>query len=283
MAAIRRSAGSRRWLSTVVVESSRAKRTGSLNIRGRYLSKSPPSGYGRRPRRSVWPVARSERHEHQSSFFRRHDVSCLGHRRARCILRSDPSDQVRSDKTRRCGSCRTASPADFRGRAEVVCGRPRKCRRRLTYHYKVVTRSYRHDIASGGLPTFKTARQQSGVRKSQATLSELRNVGQFERQAAARHSTDWRVSVRHPVETKAAQSFKMASRISFQMRLKIRPKQCRFRKEFNALSPGWGGRGAVARLVGIEVGVVSGVFNLESPGVSALGWRLRHEEAYHAA
>ncbi len=29
--------------------------------------------------------------------------------------------------------------------------------------------------------------------------------------------------------------------------------------------------GAVARLVGIEVGVVSGVFNLESPGVSALG------------
>ena len=41
--------------------------------------------------------------------------------------------------------------------------------------------------------------------------------------------------------------------------------------------------GAVARLVGIEVGVVSGVFNLESPGVSALGWRLRHEEAYHAA
>jgi hypothetical protein len=41
--------------------------------------------------------------------------------------------------------------------------------------------------------------------------------------------------------------------------------------------------GAVARLVGIEVGVVSGVFNLESPGVSALGWRLRHEEAYHAS
>ena len=41
--------------------------------------------------------------------------------------------------------------------------------------------------------------------------------------------------------------------------------------------------GAVARLVGIEVGVVSGVFNLELPCVSALGWRLRHEEAYHAA
>ncbi|HWJ35920.1 MAG TPA: hypothetical protein VNR70_11670, partial [Steroidobacteraceae bacterium] len=41
--------------------------------------------------------------------------------------------------------------------------------------------------------------------------------------------------------------------------------------------------GAVRRLVGIEVGVVSGVFNLESPGVSALGWRLRHEEAYHSS
>jgi hypothetical protein len=41
--------------------------------------------------------------------------------------------------------------------------------------------------------------------------------------------------------------------------------------------------GAVRRLVGIEVGVVSGVFNLESPGVDAPGWRLRHEEAYHAA
>jgi hypothetical protein len=40
---------------------------------------------------------------------------------------------------------------------------------------------------------------------------------------------------------------------------------------------------SVRRLVGIEVGVVSGVFNLESPGVDAPGWRLRHEEAYHAA
>jgi hypothetical protein len=48
-------------------------------------------------------------------------------------------------------------------------------------------------------------------------------------------------------------------------------------------SPSWSTRGGVRRLVGIEVGVVSGVFNLESPGVSALGWRLRHEEAYHAA
>ncbi len=42
-------------------------------------------------------------------------------------------------------------------------------------------------------------------------------------------------------------------------------------------------KGAVAGLVGIEVGVVSGEFNLESPGVSALGWRLRHEEAYHSS
>ena len=29
--------------------------------------------------------------------------------------------------------------------------------------------------------------------------------------------------------------------------------------------------------------VVSGVFNLESPGVDAPGWRPRHEEPYHAA
>jgi uncharacterized membrane protein YfcA len=44
-----------------------------------------------------------------------------------------------------------------------------------------------------------------------------------------------------------------------------------------------GDLGAVARLVGIEVGVVSEVSNLESPSVSALGRRLRHEESYHAA
>jgi hypothetical protein len=40
--------------------------------------------------------------------------------------------------------------------------------------------------------------------------------------------------------------------------------------------------GAVAGLV-IEVGVVSGVFNLESPGVEALGRRPRHEQCYHEA
>jgi hypothetical protein len=36
--------------------------------------------------------------------------------------------------------------------------------------------------------------------------------------------------------------------------------------------------GAVARLVGIESGVVSGVVNLESSGVSALDWRPRHDK-----
>ena len=41
--------------------------------------------------------------------------------------------------------------------------------------------------------------------------------------------------------------------------------------------------GAVAELVGIEGGVVSGVFNLESSGVSASDWRPRHDERYHEA
>ena len=41
--------------------------------------------------------------------------------------------------------------------------------------------------------------------------------------------------------------------------------------------------GAVAGLVGIECGVVSGVINLESSGVEASDWRLRHEQAYHEA
>ena len=49
------------------------------------------------------------------------------------------------------------------------------------------------------------------------------------------------------------------------------------------MSSGHAHTGAVRRLVGIEVGVVSGVFNLESPSVDAPGWRLRHEEIYHAA
>jgi transposase len=39
--------------------------------------------------------------------------------------------------------------------------------------------------------------------------------------------------------------------------------------------------GAVARLVGIEGGVVSGVTNLESSGVEASDWRPRHDEPYH--
>jgi hypothetical protein len=41
--------------------------------------------------------------------------------------------------------------------------------------------------------------------------------------------------------------------------------------------------GAVAGLVGIECGVVSGVFNLESSGVRAPDWRPRHDEKYHDA
>jgi hypothetical protein len=41
--------------------------------------------------------------------------------------------------------------------------------------------------------------------------------------------------------------------------------------------------GGVARLVGIECGVVSGVINLESSGVEAPDWRPRHDEHYHEA
>ena len=44
-----------------------------------------------------------------------------------------------------------------------------------------------------------------------------------------------------------------------------------------------GGGGAVAGLVGIRVGVVSGVINLESSGVEASDWRLRHDQACHEA
>ena len=41
--------------------------------------------------------------------------------------------------------------------------------------------------------------------------------------------------------------------------------------------------GAVAGVVGIEGGVVSGVFNLESSGVEASDWRPRHDKHYHEA
>jgi hypothetical protein len=41
--------------------------------------------------------------------------------------------------------------------------------------------------------------------------------------------------------------------------------------------------GPVAGLVGIEGGVVSGVINLESSGVSASDRRPRHDERYHEA
>ena len=46
------------------------------------------------------------------------------------------------------------------------------------------------------------------------------------------------------------------------------------------LQNGWG---PVVGLVGIEGGVVSGVTNLESPGVRAPIRRPRHEEGYHDA
>jgi predicted SnoaL-like aldol condensation-catalyzing enzyme len=47
--------------------------------------------------------------------------------------------------------------------------------------------------------------------------------------------------------------------------------------------PDQAANGAVEELVGIEGGVVSGVFNLESPGVRAPGRRPRHDEPYHEA
>jgi hypothetical protein len=42
-------------------------------------------------------------------------------------------------------------------------------------------------------------------------------------------------------------------------------------------------QGPVAGLVGIEVGVVSGVINLDSPGLEAPVRRPRHEECYQQA
>ena len=42
-------------------------------------------------------------------------------------------------------------------------------------------------------------------------------------------------------------------------------------------------KGAVAGLVGIEGGVVSGVINLELSSVEAPDWRPRHDERYHEA
>ena len=58
-------------------------------------------------------------------------------------------------------------------------------------------------------------------------------------------------------------------------------------------APGAGGKSAkmrlgafwagVARLVGIEGGVVSGVFNLESSDVGASDRRPRHDDHYHEA
>jgi hypothetical protein len=50
-----------------------------------------------------------------------------------------------------------------------------------------------------------------------------------------------------------------------------------------SLSPSDAAARAVAELVGIEGGVVSGVINLESSGVEASDWRPRHDEQYHDA
>ena len=41
--------------------------------------------------------------------------------------------------------------------------------------------------------------------------------------------------------------------------------------------------GAVAELVGIECGVVSGVFNLELSGIEVPDLRPRHDKYYHEA
>ena len=46
------------------------------------------------------------------------------------------------------------------------------------------------------------------------------------------------------------------------------------------LVPAQSPKGAVAGVVGIEGGVVSGVINLESSGVGASDWRPRHEKHY---
>src|SRR6266487_2727687 len=56
-----------------------------------------------------------------------------------------------------------------------------------------------------------------------------------------------------------------------------------FRKTFACCEPFGPKLGPVAELVGIEGGVVSGVFNLESSGVEAPDRRPRHEEHYHEA
>jgi hypothetical protein len=54
-------------------------------------------------------------------------------------------------------------------------------------------------------------------------------------------------------------------------------------RDFTILIPLRNPGGAVAELVGIEGGVVSGVINLESSGVEASDWRPRHDEPYHEA
>src|SRR5258708_38815526 len=50
------------------------------------------------------------------------------------------------------------------------------------------------------------------------------------------------------------------------------------RRRLAECMPSVGAGGAVAELVGIEGGVVSGVINLESSGVEASDWRPRHDK-----
>ena len=52
----------------------------------------------------------------------------------------------------------------------------------------------------------------------------------------------------------------------------------RQRREDDPLRTAAAQKGAVAGVVGIESGVVSGVFNLESSGVRASDWRPRHDK-----
>jgi hypothetical protein len=57
-------------------------------------------------------------------------------------------------------------------------------------------------------------------RKRQRSMSSSM-YGRFSASSSTRHSTSRRVSVQHPMKTKAAQNFKMGTGINFQMRLEI--------------------------------------------------------------
>ena len=70
---------------------------------------------------------------------------------------------------------------------------------------------------------------------------------------------------------------------SVMVRPLCKPISLSFDDQNRSLLAGSCADGAVAGLVGIRVGVVSGVINLESSGVEASDWRLRHDQAYHEA